>query len=125
MASSFIPCPACARHVREGECVCPFCGANGVCAARAKAAPGALLSRAALFAGAAGASLALAECSASPQPLYGGVYVPPDAAIDGTAVDATADAPAKDDATTDSAADAPSVVALYGAVIVPDAGEQG
>ncbi len=115
MAASFVPCPACARHVREGDGVCPFCGAKAVSAPRPMAAPRGFVSRAVLLAGAAaGASIALTECSSSTvSPAYGGIFVPADASA--------ADGRSSDDATADS----PSVVALYGAMMVPDASTDG
>ena len=102
MAATFSPCRACSRHVRAGDCVCPFCGAKATCVASGRAAPRGRMSRAALFAagtaGAAGALLGAADCggggeepSVSVDAAYGAARIPdagPDAS-DATAGDAT------------------------------------
>ncbi len=79
MAVRFTPCPACARHVKEGDGACPFCGAS---VARSLAPPVVLgrMSRAALLAASAAGALALADCSSSSgTPLYGGSSPPQEA----------------------------------------------
>jgi hypothetical protein len=72
MPSHLIACPACARHVRAHEPVCPFCaGALPVERPEPLApAPGARLSRAAIFAFGAAVSLGgcTREASTSPSP---------------------------------------------------------
>lgn len=67
MKPRLIACPACARHVRASDCncACPFCGAAVPCAAPLRTIKG-RLSRAAMHAaGAAGAVVAIADCSSS------------------------------------------------------------
>ena len=51
MASSLVPCPSCARHVRATERACPFCRSALSASLGAKVIPGATqrLSRAAAF----------------------------------------------------------------------------
>jgi len=63
MSTRFVACPACSRHVRAGDAVCPFCGAAAPTPAPRRLLGG-RLSRAALgAAGAVGATVALADCS--------------------------------------------------------------
>jgi hypothetical protein len=73
MSSRFTPCPACARHVKQGERACPFCGAEDPCANAPPTGGFAVaLSRSALFAlSAIGASVAGTDCSASSIAPYG------------------------------------------------------
>jgi hypothetical protein len=75
MSARFAPCPSCARHVKQSDSTCPFCG-NEVAHVNAPArlALG-RLSRSALFAaGAAGLALATMDCG-SAQSSYGGPVV--------------------------------------------------
>jgi hypothetical protein len=105
MAIRFTPCPACARHVREGDATCPFCGATSRAPAELPRALSTRLSRAAFLALGAAGALAATDCSSSSpayggssppieagpsegdsgdagfaQPLYGAMVAPPDAA---------------------------------------------
>jgi hypothetical protein len=96
------PCQACARHIRAGERICPFCGAGTSAAFRARPArvvPATKhLSRAVLFAlGAAG----LGGCSHS---VYGGPPVPGDTGDAGHVADpgVTADLIKPDTGTSDA-----------------------
>jgi hypothetical protein len=76
--SSFVPCRSCARHVKQSDATCPFCG-NEVSrvSISARVSVG-RLSRAALFAaGAAGLALATTDCG-SAQSSYGGSPCPVD-----------------------------------------------
>jgi hypothetical protein len=63
--------------VRAGECICPFCGAKAPCAKPLRSITE-RLSRAAMnAAGAAGAVVALSDCTNTQSyPGYGGVCVP-------------------------------------------------
>jgi hypothetical protein len=64
-------CSNCARHVRVSEEACPFCGsvlADSFRAAPAPQAPGARLTRAALFAFGTGALALAPGCSSSTSP---------------------------------------------------------
>jgi hypothetical protein len=112
MAIRFTPCPACARHVKEGDGACPFCGAS-VPPPAAAVVPGRRMSRAALLAASAAGALAMTDCSSSGTPVYGGPVIPED----GSSVE---DAPGSRDA---NATDTGSAQPLYGAMPVPDAGE--
>jgi hypothetical protein len=113
MAVRFTPCPACARHVKEGDGACPFCGAN-VPRTATPAMPKGRLSRAALLAASAAGALAMADCggSTSAEPLYGGVSQPVEAGGPGDDASALADGGGIGEP-------------LYGAVAppFPDAGE--
>lgn len=111
MTLQFTPCPTCARHVKQSDRVCPFCGAN---AADSGLDPQTVyrkgMSRSALFAAAAAAAVASTACTNAPQPLYGGVVPPSDAS-----------------STTSSATSTgtPTLDAAYGAVVLPmDAGTE-
>jgi hypothetical protein len=136
MSARFVACPACARHMRAGECLCPFCGAKAACAKPLRRI-GERLTRAAMHAaGAAGAVVALGDCTyQTGTPAYG-VPCTPDVcapvyedsgadtstAADGSeaASDASADSTEdvanesgvadgpQDDATVDAAGDAPT-----------------
>jgi hypothetical protein len=65
MRTRFIACPACARHVRAGDSACPFCGTAVPSAQPLRTIRG-RLSRAAMHAaGAAGAVVAIADCSST------------------------------------------------------------
>src|SRR5271166_5346770 len=75
MIVPLVPCPSCARHVKQRDRICPFCGAECARASGAETPPGYRkgMSRSALFAAAAAAaSVASTACSPSVQPLYGG-----------------------------------------------------
>jgi hypothetical protein len=138
MSSRFAPCPACARHVKEGDSTCPFCGANAPVASPPLAAPTAAgrLSRSALFAArAAGVALAAAGCSSSspapepsPQPLYGAVMVPEDAASSSSSGGSMGSTDGSSTTPSDAAGqsyESGSAQPLYGAVAIPDGGETG
>jgi hypothetical protein len=120
MKKRFIPCPSCARHVREGDCVCPFCGAKAACAKPLRRITERLSRAAMQAAGAAGAVVALGDCSSyAGNVSYGFACCPPDAcgaplypvgaadASDAGSADAPTDAP-RADASDSGAADAPS-----------------
>ncbi len=66
MGARFVPCPTCSRHVKQGDCLCPFCGAKASCSDDPALAAKGRVSRAVLFAaGAVGAGLATTDCSSS------------------------------------------------------------
>jgi hypothetical protein len=125
MSSKFTPCGTCARHVKQGDAACPFCGA----ATRKAAPPAALsaagrLSRSALFAaGAVGAALATTDCtSASPQPAYGGVVTPASDAASGSSSGGVTDGSSTtpvDSGGGGTPSEGGSVQPLYGAVAPP------
>jgi hypothetical protein len=80
MAVRFSPCPACARHVREGDAKCPFCGAEPFHPPQAPLVARGRLSRAALIAAGAAGALAATDCSSSStQAIYGAPIAPLDA----------------------------------------------
>jgi hypothetical protein len=129
MSSRFAPCPACARHVKEGDSACPFCGA-GVSFVSAPVAPTAAgrLSRSALFAASAvSAALAATGCSSSSvSPAYGGPGVPVDAASassSGGSSDGSS-TPPDDGSGGTPPNEAGSVQPLYGAVAPTDSGPE-
>jgi hypothetical protein len=130
MSSRFAPCPACARHVKEGDRTCPFCGA-GVSFVSVPAAPTAAgrLSRSALFAASAvSAALATTGCSSSSdQPAYGGpAYGGVDAASassSGGSSDGSS-TPPDDGSGGTPPNEAGSVQPLYGAVAPTDSGPE-
>jgi hypothetical protein len=71
MNVQFWPCPACARHVKRGDLICPFCGAD---ASSLGGLPRTVVraSRSVLFAaGALGGALAAADCDVQSNPPYG------------------------------------------------------
>lgn len=75
MSARFVACSSCARHVRAGDCTCPFCGGAVVPCPPPQRRLTKAVSRAALHAaGAAGAALVLGNCSSGGtiQPFYGG-----------------------------------------------------
>jgi len=124
MSSRFAPCPECARHVKEGDSACPFCGAGvsfvSVPAPRTAAGR---LSRSALFA--ASAVLATTGCSSSsspsPQPLYGGIEVDAaSASSSGGSLDGSS-TPPEDGSGGTSPFEGGSVQPAYGAVAPTDA----
>ncbi len=86
MSTVWLPCAKCARHVKQGDCACPFCGEGLACATRVTGgasgtnASMARLSRAALVAASAvGVVLSVTGCAASSTPVYGGPVPPLDA----------------------------------------------
>lgn len=99
MSAQFSPCPGCSRHIKNGDAVCPFCGAT----ARAEGGPTRVLanrlSRAALFAaGTMGAAVASTNCASWwAQPPYGAG--PPPGAVEysttGTEDASASDAPSE------------------------------
>src|SRR5580704_4332328 len=141
MSPRFTPCPACARHVKQSDNTCPFCGNRVPCVNVPARAVVGRLSRAALFAaGAAGLTLAATDCG-SMGSAYGGppcgtsadgsdkcnimASVPNDGAS-GDASDDAAPEPATDgsfstpDATGEAGAnDGASLEAAYGAAVIP------
>ncbi len=134
MAIRFTPCPACARHVREGDATCPFCGATSLAPAELPRALSTRLSRAAFLALGAAGALAATDCSSSsspvpayglppvtdagfPQPLYGAVVTPfPDAGSEEAAAPEGDAAPQEDAAPEKEGGFAQP---LYGAIAVP------
>jgi hypothetical protein len=133
MAIRFTPCPACARHVREGDATCPFCGATSRAPAELPRALSTRLSRAAFLALGAAGALAATDCSSSssspvpayglpplteagfPQPLYGAVVPLPDAGSEDAAPEQ--DAAPEEDAAPEK--DGGFAQPLYGAIAVP------
>ncbi len=123
MSSKFIPCPACARHVKQGDSKCPFCGVevpreNGP---PSRAAVGQLSRSALLAVSAMGAAVASTECSSSPIVPYG---VPPYLAGapsgDDSGGGADSDSSTPDDATREAASlEGGSAQPLYGAALPP------
>lgn len=94
MASSLVPCPSCARHVRATERSCPFCRTALSASIASRVIPGATqrLSRAAAFTFAA--SLAATGCSDDPAP-----------AADAAVLDTGSDTGATADRGTDTGTD--------------------
>ena len=129
MGIELTPCPACARHVKLGECACPFCGAQVACRA-GRNLPATRMSRAALFAASAlGTVLGATDCSESSQPLYGaGPYLPEgDAAqSDSTSMMPGNEGGAPSDAAapSDAGDEQPGAVALYGGFAPVDASNE-
>ena len=126
MAIRFTPCPACARHVREGDAACPFCGA-GMTRAPAAMVPVGRMSRAALLAAGAAGALAMTDCSSSSgTPLYGGAVppqesgAPDDSSTSGSSGSAGSSGSG---ASGGSAGSSGSAQPMYGAVSFPEAGE--
>lgn len=115
MASSLVPCPSCARHVRATERSCPFCRTALSSAIASRVIPGATqrLSRAAAFTFAAG--LAATGCSDDPAP-------PADAAVVDTGSTTDTGATTDTGSTTDTGgpSDDGGIVAMYGGP--PDSG---
>jgi hypothetical protein len=101
MSARFVPCPACSRHVKHGDCTCPFCGARAPSTDGPAREANVRMSRAALLAaGAVGAVLATTDCSSS---------------------DTGSPSPTTD--AGDASQGEGSVVALYGAFVPPDASD--
>ncbi|MGO9834693.1 MAG: hypothetical protein ACLP1X_10785 [Polyangiaceae bacterium] len=129
MSARFAPCPECARHVKQSDSTCPFCGsvvphANDP---SARVAVGRLSRSALLAASAVGATLATTECTSTITPIYG-AYVVPDAAFQdasGDAADGGSSIPG-DAAGEAGIAEGGSVQAAYGAAVPPtDGGGNG
>lgn len=112
MSATFTPCLSCARHVRQSDSTCPFCG-NEVPHLSVPAIRVAVgrLSRSALFAAsAAGWALATTDCSSSsPQPAYGGVDAGSLQPMYGTVAPPSFDAASEDAAPSDGGADGATV----------------
>jgi hypothetical protein len=128
MSARFVACPACARHVKAGECICPFCGAKAPCAEPLRRIGGRLTRAAIHAAGAVGAAVALGDCTTTTvQPGYGIACTPDlcppfqqDSGADShAAADASVNAPeasaedsgdawVTDGSTSDAGTDAPS-----------------
>ena len=108
MNSGFTPCPACARHVKQGDNPCPFCGKDIPFVARpaVRAAVERLSRSALLAAGTAGLALA-SDCSSSGS--AHGTASSSDAAF-GTGSDATPGDAAEEVGSSSSG----SMVSLYG-----------
>lgn len=104
MSTRFFACSGCARHVKVGQCVCPFCGAKRQCAKPAGPAMQRITRTAFGVAGAAGAAIALGACSSSSGPVgyppYGAA--PIDASEEAAPTDATHPDAADAGATTDA-----------------------
>jgi hypothetical protein len=49
MSVQFWPCPACSRHVKRGDAICPFCGATASIESSPTRVLAGRLSRAAIF----------------------------------------------------------------------------
>jgi hypothetical protein len=74
MTDFFVACAACARHVREGEAACPFCGEaipEGTAAPRPPARSGPITRAAILFVGATAAAGCGGSTEGGNVPLYG------------------------------------------------------
>ncbi len=114
----FIPCSACARHVRDGDRTCPFCGVevSRVDAPRARTVAGHLSRSALLAVSALGAAVAATDCSPSSSIApYG---TPPTL---GDAADNSP--PPPEDAASEAAPfDGGSLQPMYGLPVLPDAG---
>ena len=122
MTADLCPCSSCSRHVKRGECTCPFCGAK-VCCAGARRAPGGRLSRSALFSvGAVGVALGTTDCTSDmPRPAYGGFFP---IGEDGSSFSDVGTGPGSDAAPTpevDGAADAAALADGMGSAV--DAGD--
>jgi hypothetical protein len=126
MASSLVPCPSCARHVRATERACPFCRTALSASIASRVIPGATqrLSRAAAFTFAA--SLAATGCSDDPAPAADAAVVDTGSTTDsGTAPTRARPptrAPTTDTGLTDAGfpSDDGGIVAMYGGP--PDTG---
>jgi hypothetical protein len=67
--SQLLPCPSCARHVRQTEAGCPFCGASlSLADAPARALPTRRLGRAATFAFGAVIVMSVSACGGTSNP---------------------------------------------------------
>jgi hypothetical protein len=69
MSAQFWPCPACSRHVKRGDAICPFCGETASVDIGPRRVLAGRLSRAALFAaGTAGIAVTTTNCNSAPMP---------------------------------------------------------
>jgi hypothetical protein len=138
--TQLLPCPSCARHVRQTETGCPFCGTSlSLADVPGRAVPTQRLARAATFAFGAAIATSVAACGGGTTPgndaggvvpLYG---APNDAGYDastlamygGPTIDAGSDAggpgPLYGAPTIDAGSDAGGPAPAYGAVPAPDA----
>ena len=134
---SLLPCPSCARHVRQSESGCPFCGASLALASEpSRPMPTQRLGRAATFAFGAAMATSVAACgtTTTPTTTYTGV-AQEDGGTDGGVApaygapsDAGSDAgmlamyggPPSDSGTTDQDGGGPAPA--YGGPIREDAG---
>lgn len=125
--SQLLPCPSCARHVRQTETGCPFCGAAvSLADVPARALPGQRLGRAATFAFGVAIATSVSACGGTSSPgddagtdanfvpLYG---APNDAGYDAGALAMYGGPPG------DAGSDAGGPGPLYGAPAF-DAGDQ-
>ena len=120
MATSLVPCPSCARHVRASERACPFCRSVLSSTLASKAIPGATqrLSRAAAFTFAA--TLAATGCSDDPAPAADAAVLDTGSATDtGPSTDRGTDTGSATD--TGFPTDDGGVAPLYG-LPAPDSG---
>ncbi len=113
MAIRFTPCPACARHVREGDATCPFCGATSLAPPELPRALSTRLSRAAFLALGAAGALAATDCSSSSSPTLNPLYGAPPAPLEaGSSMEG-------------DSGDAGFAEPIYGAMVPPpDAGSE-
>lgn len=138
--SQLLPCPSCARHVRQTESGCPFCGTSLDLASIApRGLPAQRLGRAATFAFGAAMATSVAACGGGPgpgtndsgvAPLYG---APSDmgapandanmlAMYGGPPNDSGGPGPLYGAPTFDAGTDAGGPAPAYGAVPGPDTG---
>jgi hypothetical protein len=125
MSGRLTPCPGCARHVKQGDCTCPFCGGKVACASQPTRVVDGPMSRSALFAASAvGVVIATTDCSGPSLAQPYGRPPPfdyPDAGQSGDSavprVDGASPADAGDAATGDGSALTPDAAAM------PDAGD--
>lgn len=125
MKRRLIACARCGRHVKAGEAACPFCGGEAPVAQPQRRVVG-RLSRAAMHAaGAAGAVVALADCSSGSSPRAVAFYGA--ACLDDGGCGAIVDSGGGDGGATVDAQDGSTAV-FYGApcldasCVVPEAG---
>ena len=71
MSGILLACTGCERHVKNGDCICPFCGTKVACVPGKGAKVPAGLSRAALLALGAAGTLSTAMSGCFSQALYG------------------------------------------------------
>ena len=71
MSGILLVCTGCERHVKNGDCICPFCGTKVACVAGSGAKVPQGLSRAALLALGAAGTLSTAMSGCFSQALYG------------------------------------------------------
>jgi hypothetical protein len=125
--TQLLPCPSCARHVRQTEQGCPFCGvAIDLAAVAPRAQPTQRLGRAATFAFGAALATSVTACGGTGSGNDAGFVALYGAPSDtGAQIDSGSDgggpAPAYG-APTDASTNDGSPAALYGAVPAPDSG---